>query len=426
MSVKSKFDVVKFLANLIFKKEIKKQKGIMKISPGAKVNAEEKAKLAIQKLKERANINTNKLTESDLEYLAEDIVNPFKTAEKTVVKSADILPFKFKRSFADELAAAGKKGDFTRMKGIMGLDPKFTEVMKAFKRSKADEEAYKKMVGPKKLIPDRDVIPYQSPPVQSLSPAEKLKRTTLTEDQYKDVLKHGKTIDDVIYAQDFYGDTAEDVIKKITEKEKFPFADGGVAGLLGERPGYQDGKGPKMSRRNFMKIIGGLAALPVVGKFFKFAKPLAKTKATEVVKDVATTSSPPPYFFNLVNKIKTLGDDTLPTKDKVIAKKYKDYVMEEDFSGNIEITRKGDMDVPGYEEVYMSYKVDEVPIKKGKRRSTKVEEYEEYTARPDQDGKMKDVEEGVPDDVIEDGTMFEDNITDFGKASGGLARMLGE
>ena len=100
--------------------------------------------------------------------------------------------------------------------------------------------------------------------------------------------------------------------------------------------------------------------------------------------------------------------------------------MEEDFSGNIEITRKGDMDVPGYEEVYMSYKVDEVPIKKGKRRSTKVEEYEEYTARPDQDGKMKDVEEGVPDDVIEDGTMFEDNITDFGKTSGGLARMLGE
>jgi len=418
-------NVFKFLASLIFKKEIKKQKGIMKISPGAKVNAEEKAKYALTKLKERGNINIDKLTKSDLEYLAEDIVNPFKTAEKTVIRSADILPFKFKRSFADELAAAGKKGDFTRMKGIMGLDPKFTEVMKAFKRSKADEEAYKKMVGPRKLIPDRDVIPYQSPPVQSLSPAEKLKRTTLTEDQYKDVLKHGKTIDDVIYAQDFYGDTAEDVIKKITEKEKFPFADGGVAGLLGERPGYQDGKGPKMSRRNFMKIIGGLAALPVVGKFFKFAKPLAKTKATEVVKDVATTSSPPPYFFNLVNKIKTLGDDTLPTKDKVIAKKYKDYVMEEDFSGNIEIIKKsGDDMFP--EDVYMSYKVDEVPIKKGKKGSTKVEEYEEYTARPDQDGKMKDVEEGVPDDVIEDGTMFEDNITDFGKASGGLARMLGE
>ena len=85
-----------------------------------------------------------------------------------------------------------------------------------------------------------------------------------------------------------------------------------------------------------------------------------------------------------------------------------------DFAGNIEITRKGDMDVPGYEEVYMSYRVDEVPIK-GKEGSRKVEEYEEFTARPDEDGKMKDVEDGVPDDVIEEGTLFEDNMTDFNK-----------
>ena len=42
----------------------------------------------------------------------------------------------------------------------------------------------------------------------------------------------------------------------------------------------------------------------------------------------------------------------------------------------------------------MSYKVDEVPIK-GKKGSRKVEEYEEYTARPDAEGKMKDIEQGV-------------------------------
>jgi hypothetical protein len=28
---------------------------------------------------------------------------------------------------------------------------------------------------------------------------------------------------------------------------------------------------------------------------------------------------------------------------------------------------------------------------------------------------MKDVEDGVPDDVIEEGTLFEDNMTDFNK-----------
>ena len=56
---------VKFLANLIFKKNIQKQKGIMKILPGDKVDAEKKAEFAIKKLKERANINTDKLTKSD-------------------------------------------------------------------------------------------------------------------------------------------------------------------------------------------------------------------------------------------------------------------------------------------------------------------------------------------------------------------------
>ena len=69
-------------------------------------------------------------------------------------------------------------------------------------------------------------------------------------------------------------------------------------------------------------------------------------------------------------------------------------------------------------DVYMSYKVDEVPVK-GKKGSTKVEEYEEFTARPDAEGKMKDVEPGVPDEVVQEGTMFEDNMTEFGKADGG-------
>ena len=101
--------------------------------------------------------------------------------------------------------------------------------------------------------------------------------------------------------------------------------------------------------------------------------------------------------------------------------------MEEDFAGNITIIKKN-MDDPYPEEVIMSYKVDDVPIK-GKKGSTKVEEYEEYTARPDMDGKMKDIEDGVPDEVVEEGTMFEDTMTEFGKtkkASGGIARMLGE
>jgi hypothetical protein len=174
-------------------------------------------------------------------------------------------------------------------------------------------------------------------------------------------------------------------------------------------------------RRAFLKLLaalgGGIAGIKT-GILGFSGKEGAKKAITETVKQSAGSGTPPPYFFKLVEKIKTLGDDTLATQDKSIAKKYKDYTLEEDFSGNIEIIKKSD-DVA--EDVYMSYKVEEVPLK-NKKGSSKVEEYEEFTARPDVDGKMKDVEPGVPDEVVQEGTVFEDNLTEFGmtkKADGG-------
>ena len=175
------------------------------------------------------------------------------------------------------------------------------------------------------------------------------------------------------------------------------------------------------ARRKFMKAAGatgaGIAALKtgLLGFADKAAPVVEKT--AEAVSN--TAGQVPPYFFKLVEKIKTLGDETLASQDKAIAKKYKDYVMEEDFAGNITIIKKGDDNLMTRDgDVYMSYKVDEVPVK-GKKGSTKVEEYEEFTARPDAEGKMKDIEPGVPDEVVQEGTMFEDNMTEFGKADGG-------
>ena len=69
------------------------------------------------------------------------------------------------------------------------------------------------------------------------------------------------------------------------------------------------------SRRSFLKTAAGLASIPFFGKFFKWAKPLAKTsKAAEVVKSAGSGTTPPPYFFNLVNKIKNLAghSDKIP------------------------------------------------------------------------------------------------------------------
>jgi len=171
----------------------------------------------------------------------------------------------------------------------------------------------------------------------------------------------------------------------------------------GGRAGFAAGG---MGRRAFLKLMAALGATGAAAKS-GLVSLLGKGAGKEVAKEVAQHSTilsplnkPPPYFFKLVDKIKTMGDDVTPSKDKTIAKKYKDYTMEEDFAGNIDIIKKGGDDMYP-EDVYMSYQVDEVPLK-GKKGSTKVEEYEEYTARPDQEGKMKDVEQGVPDEVIEE------------------------
>ena len=230
--------------------------------------------------------------------------------------------------------------------------------------------------------------------------ARKGKYKNLTQEQSKKILQ----------------DTEDHIFERNLPEDPEDFASGGIA-----RAPFVGGG---MGRRGFLKLLGSLGA--GIGAVKTGILGLGgKQAGKEVVKEVAQSAgsgTPPPYFFKLAEKIRLLGDDVAATTDKTISKKYKDYVMEEDFAGNISIIRKGDMDAPGYEEVYMGYRVDEVPIK-GKKGSTKVEEYEEVTARPDMDGKMKDVEDGVPDDVIEDA--FEE-APSIKKASGGIARMLGE
>ena len=161
--------------------------------------------------------------------------------------------------------------------------------------------------------------------------------------------------------------------------------------------------GGGMSKRAFLKLIaslGGTAAAFKTG-ILGLGEGGTKKAVTETVKQAAGSGGQvPPYFFKLVEKIKTLGDDAsnLATQDRQKVTKFKDYQMTEDVStGNIEILKqeRGAF----REDVFMSYKVDDVPVK-GKKGSTKVEEYEEYTAKPDQDGKMRDIEQGVPDSVV--------------------------
>ena len=126
---------------------------------------------------------------------------------------------------------------------------------------------------------------------------------------------------------------------------------GGMFGLGkkdGGRIGFKEGTPKDPSKRSFLKLMGGLAALPFVGKFFKPAAKVVE-KAAPVVQEGAKLGYE--NFMLLVDKIKRLGKsaDNLATQErqKVITYKGKDgseYELVEDLStGDISVTK----DKPG-------------------------------------------------------------------------------
>ena len=144
----------------------------------------------------------------------------------------------------------------------------------------------------------------------------------------------------------------------------------------------------------------------------------------EAAKEKVTKA--PDYFFALVEKIKRFGksvDD--PVADPRVERtyKYKNYELRENAFGDpgeTIVTKTDDMGEFGYKEEAMRYK------KGGPTEDGFVpDEYEEMTVRPDAEGKLKDVEDGIEDisEIIEEATKSAPPIK---KAGGGIARMLGE
>ena len=212
-----------------------------------------------------------------------------------------------------------------------------------------------------------------------------------------------------------------------------PITSTGLNSLLGEddnnRVPYATG-----GRRGFLKLLAGLGA---AGAAFKTglmslkggAKPIAK----EIVKEAAT-GQPPAYFLNLVAKIKTLGDDAprLAVKDREKVTTYKDYTLTEDVTTGeqtIQRMKVTDPDSASYygqpltEETYMNFKPGKGQMDETTKGKIPPDEYEEGTAHIRSDrgnaGEIVDESAEISDEVIEEGTVFEDNLSDFGKADGG-------
>ena len=207
------------------------------------------------------------------------------------------------------------------------------------------------------------------------------------------------------------GDKLKDLPDDIPDMAK-----GGIIGLA-------EGGPSDPSKRRFLKILGGLASIPVLGRFIKPVTEVAPVVA-EGVKTV------PSYFFKLVDKIKTLGDDApgLTSVEREVGKKYKDYDLVEDLSSGEIVVKKnkqgGTMIGDEFETGIMQ---EEVMIYRPRKKTPEgdiPEDYEEITARPSMpDGSMDDVEDGLDslDDILEE--VGEKRAK---QAGGGIAYLLGE
>jgi hypothetical protein len=209
-------------------------------------------------------------------------------------------------------------------------------------------------------------------------------------------------------------------------------ADGGLANFANGGPARQNFK---MGKRAFLKAIlgtgAGIAGLKS-GLFGTGGKEVTKKAVTETVKSAGST--PPPYFFKLAEKIKKLGSDTTPTNDRTIAKSLKskdgrsDYILEEDVASGDTIIKKvnkeGDEMITDVQIMELR-KGEVVRGKDGKPKKTP-DEYEEVT-----EANARIEGDVFNDPYYSDGIEIDDILREVDdipvpKASGGIARMLGE
>jgi hypothetical protein len=199
-----------------------------------------------------------------------------------------------------------------------------------------------------------------------------------------------------------------------------------------------------MSRRAFLKLMGGVGA--GIGALKSgLLKLTGKEAAPQVVKEVVqqtTKSTPPPYFFELANKIKSLGKpDKVTYADRVEIHRYTgkngdEYELVEDLStGDIKITKdklgsagSGDETYEGVmDRSVMEYKKGDVNVDPDKKIASKApDEYDEYKVEFDVDGTEADADdmsEFIRKEIIEETTSEAPKIK---KAAGGVAYMLGE
>ena len=217
----------------------------------------------------------------------------------------------------------------------------------------------------------------------------------------------------------------------------------GIAVKDGGRIGYKVGSFDK-ARRAFLKMLGlgaGTAAAAKSG-ILGFSKSPPTKKIIEKTAEQTVKSTPPPYFFELAQKIKMLGKpDKVTYQDRVEIHRYTgkngdEYELIEDLStGDMKITKDKSVGVTSGDKSYdgigdrsvMEYKKGEVDVDPEAGTAYKsADEYDEYKVEFDIDGTEADADdmsEIIRKEIIAEA---KNDAPSIKKAGGGIARMLGE
>jgi len=220
-------------------------------------------------------------------------------------------------------------------------------------------------------------------------------------------------------------------LNQIMAKDRLKSATGG-------RIGYKLGSFDK-GRRAFLKMLGIGAGTTAAAKsgILRFSD-TAAPKVIEKVAEKTTSSVPPPYFFELAQKIKTLGKpDKVTYQERVEITRYTgkngdEYELVEDLNtGNMQIT-KDKTGIGAYGDKSFDTIEDRsvMEYKKGRgdetTKGTPADEYDEYKVEFDADGTeagADNLDAIIQKEIIEEAKSDAPTIK---KAGGGIARMLGE
>ena len=339
MAVKGGIEIIKALARKLITRD---QTGIKRIP--TQMEAEGEAGAIAAQIQQATGLRPSQLDEAikseeqvlsilnDLEYRS--ALSKQKESLKEFTKKEDVYEGMIdpKSDLGKKLAKLRRRGDETEQQLKLRMERENKEAAERIRKKKAEEELRREFPG----IDDR------------------LIKNILVDKNPQRIAEVKQTMREALKMQE-KGMSPDEIIKIFKDTTRTKQASGGIAGQLhlneGGRVRFDKGG---VSRRKFLKLMGGLAALPVVGKFFKLAKPAAK-----IAQLKKTTTTMPAWFPDFVDKMvtKNVGNkidaDAMLYKDKdlpgVELYKYSD--------GRVEVRGKNaydsDFDInytpPGYE-----------------------------------------------------------------------------